>query len=79
MQYLCKYICTLDSGIIRGQGIYVGPGRFVKKKKRRFLNKYLHIAQKSTFPLSNKAVKPGKNPKLINIGPTSIPESRVRI
>ena len=25
----------------------------------------------------NKAVRPGKNPKLINVGPTFIPESRV--
>ena len=29
------------------------------------------------YVLSNKAVGPGKNPKLINVGPTSIPESRV--
>ena len=31
------------------------------------------------YVLSNKAVGPGKNPKLINVGPTSIPESRVRV
>ena len=30
-----------------------------------------------TFVLSNKAVGPGKNPTLINVGPTSILESRV--
>ena len=29
------------------------------------------------YVLSNKAVGPGKTPKLINIGPTSIPESSV--
>ena len=29
------------------------------------------------YVLSNKAVGPGKNPKLINVGPTSIPEARV--
>ena len=29
------------------------------------------------YLLSYKAVGPGKNPKLINVGPTSIPESRV--
>ena len=29
------------------------------------------------YVLSNKAVGPGKNPKLINVGPTSILESRV--
>ena len=38
---------------------------------------YLHIAQKSTFQLFNKAVEPGKNLKLINVGPTFISESRV--
>ena len=31
------------------------------------------------YVLSNKAVGPGKNPKSINIGPTFIPESWVRI
>ena len=29
------------------------------------------------YELSNKAVGPGKNPKLINVGLTSIPEARV--
>ena len=29
------------------------------------------------YVLSKKGVGPGKNPKLINVGPTSIPESRV--
>ena len=29
------------------------------------------------YVLSNKAVGAGKNPKLINVGPTSIPEARV--
>ena len=29
------------------------------------------------YVLSNKVVGPGKNPKLINVGPTSIPEARV--
>ena len=29
------------------------------------------------YVLSNKAVGPGKNPKLINVGPTSSPEARV--
>ena len=31
------------------------------------------------YVLSNKAVGLGKNPKLINVGPTSIPEARVHI
>ena len=30
------------------------------------------------YELSNKAVGPGKNPKLINVGPMFIPESRVK-
>ena len=29
------------------------------------------------YVLSNKAIEPGENPKLINVGPTSIPETRV--
>ena len=31
---------TLESGIDVGQGINVGPGKFVKKNKRRALNKH---------------------------------------
>ena len=31
------------------------------------------------YVLSNKAVGPGKNPKLINVGPTSISEARVSV
>ena len=30
---------TLESGLDVGQGITVGPGKFVKKNKRRALNK----------------------------------------
>ena len=30
---------TLESGIDVGQGITVGPGKFVKKNKHRVLNK----------------------------------------
>ena len=32
-------IHTLESGIDVGQGITVGPGKFVKNDKRRALNK----------------------------------------
>ena len=35
------------------------------------------LKKKSTFILFNKAVGPVKQTKFINIGPTSIPESRV--
>ena len=31
---------TLESGIDIGQGIAIGPGEFVKKNKRRALNKH---------------------------------------
>jgi hypothetical protein len=31
------------------------------------------------YVLSNKAVGPGKNPKLISVGPTSIQEARVTL
>ena len=31
---------------------------------------------KDLYVLSNKTVGPGKNTKLINVGPTSIPEAR---
>ena len=31
---------TLESGIDVGQGITVGPGKFVKKNRRRALNKH---------------------------------------
>ena len=37
------------------------------------VNKHLN----NLYVLSNKAVGPGKNSKLINVGPTSIPEARV--
>ena len=37
------------------------------------VNKHLN----NLYVLSNKAVGPGKNSKLIDIGPTSIPEARV--
>ena len=33
--------------------------------------------QNNLYVLSNKAVGPGKNSKLINIGPTFIPDYRV--
>ena len=31
------------------------------------------------YVLSNKAIGPGKKPKLINVGPMSIPEARVSV
>ena len=55
---------TLESRIDVGQRIIIGHGKLGKKNKHR--------------ALSNKVVGPGKNPKSINIGPTSILEARVR-
>ena len=38
--YVAKpFLSTLESGIDVGQGITVRPGKFVKKNKRRALNK----------------------------------------
>ena len=34
------FFTTLESGIDVGQGITIGPGKFVKKNKRRALNKH---------------------------------------
>ena len=41
------------------------------------LAKSVTVRLDNLYVLSDKAVGPGKNPKLINVGPTSIPESRV--
>ena len=68
-----EYLPALDSRIDLGQGKNVGPGKFGKKNKGRALNNHLN----NLYVLSNKAVGPGKNPKLINVGHTSIPEARV--
>ena len=35
----CLISSTLESGIDVGQGITIGPGKFVKKNKRSVLNK----------------------------------------
>ena len=70
---------TLDSSIDVGQGISIGPDKFSKKNKHMALNKYLHIKKKSALPLFNKAVGPGKKSKMINVEPTFIPESKVRV
>ena len=43
-----------------------------KRKKNIFL-----IFDTKFNKLFNKAVGPGKNPELINVGPTFIPESKV--
>ena len=50
--------------------------------KRIYVGPLMHISYvvytmilNNLYVLSNKAVGPGKNPKYINVGPTSIPES----
>ena len=55
-----KIIHTLDSGIDVGKEINVGQGKFGINNKHRTWIYYLHITQKSTSPMSNKAVGPGK-------------------
>ena len=50
---------------MQGWEYNVEPRKFYKKNKHRALNQYLHNAQKSTFPLFNKAIGPGKNPTFI--------------
>ena len=49
---------------------------FVRKKQifENFLISYTKFDKRRAF---DKIVVPGKNPKLINVGPTFIPESRV--
>ena len=57
--------------------------QFENKNKKNQTCKYLYglekipkINKRGAF---NKAIGPGKNTKLINIGPRSIPESRVHV
>ena len=62
-------LATLESGIDVGHGITVGPGKFVKKNKRRTLNKRRHEQNMQTYvtknPLNLKIfVDPGKNSKI---------------
>ncbi len=67
---------TLASRIDVGQGINIGPGQFGKKNKRRALNTHAYVLDNhpnDVYVLSNKAIGPGKNAKLINLGPMSIP------
>ena len=87
---------TLESGIDVGQGINLGPEKFVKKNKRRALNKhkawtkFAKLCYKKTIKLENICrpwkrfqnlinVGPGKNPKLIIVGRTFIPDYRADI
>ena len=75
ISWLINY--NLDSRIDVRQGIKVGPGKFDKKNKHRALNKHRawKIGQKFEVFCNEKTQE--KNPKLINIGPTFIPEARV--
>ena len=77
---------TLESGIDVGQGINVGPWTNVGHKQneqsyvaknpsnlKKAMEKITKFNKHRTF---NNAVWPGKNPKLINIGPTFISDYR---
>ena len=63
-----QYVTTLASGIDVGQGINVGPGKFVKKNIRRALIIHMFYVVKNhlnnLYVFSNKAVGPGKKPKI---------------
>ena len=59
------YLLQTRSGIDVGQGINVGPGKFGETNKRMALNTHvLNNHLNNLYVLSNKAVGPGKNPKL---------------
>ena len=66
---------TLESGIDVGQGINVGPGKFVKKNNHRALNKrrastkYAKLRYKKPTKLENICGPWEKFRKLINIRP----------
>ena len=62
-----------------GQIINIGPRKFVQNNKCRALNKMCKVMLKNTHikfvnicRAFNKVIEPGKNPKLINVGPTFI-------
>ena len=63
--------------------INVGPGKFGDKDKRRAFNKLENIRnpkkkiKDNKLLAFNKAVVPGKYPKLINVGPKFILDSKV--
>ena len=60
---------TLESRIEVGQGITVGPEKFVKKNKRRALNKHRHEQNVQIYVTKNPTnlkifVDPGQNSKI---------------
>ena len=87
----CHQLRTKEFGIDIGQGINVGPGNFEKKNKHKALNKrrtwriWMSYYVEKKIKLSkvnkrrafNKAIGPEKNQRLINVGPTFIPDYRV--
>ena len=67
-----------------GPWINVGHKENVKVMLKNPLNLKLFIGHGKNSKIRkcsafNKAVGPGKNPKLINVGPTSISEARVSV
>ena len=55
---------TLESGIDVGQGITVGPGKFVKKNKRRAWKKNVQIYVTKTPSNLKISIDPEKNSKI---------------
>jgi hypothetical protein len=72
---LLPYPCTLESGIDVRQGITVGPGKFVKKNKRRALNNRRawtnceNLCYKKKIKLENVCRPWEKIQNLLNVGP----------
>ena len=70
----CRSV-TLESRIDVGQGITVGPGKFVKKNKYRALNKrrtwtkFANLCYKNSIKLENICTPWEKFQKVINVGP----------
>ena len=70
-----KLLISLESGIDIGQGINVGPGKFVKKSKRGALNKRrawtkcAKLCYKKPIKLENICRPWKKFQNLINVGP----------
>jgi hypothetical protein len=60
---------TLESGIEVGQGITIGPGKFVKENKHRARTKCANLCHKNPIKLENICTPWEKFQNLINIGP----------
>ena len=68
-EFVTKWkVHTLESGIDVGQGINVGPGKFVKRNKRRAQTKCAKLCYKKPIKLENICRPWKKFQHLINVG-----------